>query len=111
LCAKTPSTCLAHGLKGTDMADMGRELTKVELEVIEHVKAMDENEHTSFMNTVLAVSRCYMHDSKYHALVCVHDGDSDFQMFGANVDKEEAHAMAMMAAISISVEPKPEQAH
>jgi hypothetical protein len=52
-----------------------------------------------------------MHDSKYHALICVHDGDSDFQMFGANVDKDEAHAMAMMAAISISSEPKPEQAH
>jgi hypothetical protein len=32
-------------------------------------------------------------------------------MFGANVDKDEAHAMAMMAAISISSEPKPEQAH
>ena len=81
---------------------MERELTKVEQALMENVKAMDEEDHTSFMNVVFALSKCYAQNSPHHALVAIHDGESDFQMFGMNLKKPEAHAMAMMVAVNTS---------
>jgi hypothetical protein len=69
-------------------------------ELIANIETMDEEARFLFLQSALTLSRCYKKDSNYHALILAHDGDNAFQMFGVNVCKEEAHALALMAMVN-----------
>jgi hypothetical protein len=78
-------------------------------ELVANIESMDEEARFLFLQSALTLSRCYKKDSNHHALILAHDGDNAFQMFGVNVCKEEAHALALMAMVNTVDEEAQEQ--